>query len=231
MKGFSVSSLPVASRLAAMILLFSLLAGCSFGRMPTAVPEVDTAPTFQAVQTEAALTVVAELTRTAPSATPEVIQPEAATETPLPEPSATTTATLVVLPPTPTATNTLVPATLAPTLTSTPVNTGCTIVEQSPAFGADFSRNGDFDGNWKVKNIGVNTWSASAVDIKYIAGTKFQTKVDALDLPVDVAVNDTYTVIIDMRAPDATGRYSTTWAVVQGSATLCTLNLTIDVLN
>ncbi len=52
---------------------------------------------------------------------------------------------------------------------------------------------------------------------------------DALDLKNDVDEDESYTVIIDMTAPNNVGRYSATWGFVQGGAILCAVNVTIDV--
>lgn len=229
-------SLPkTAYSIAVILILVSLLPGCSFGNLPTVAPTIDPRETFAAIQTESAQTVVADLTRNAPLVEP----PQAATAT-LAMVTATTapptdTATVTPVPSftpiTPTATNTRIPATLPPLATNTPVNSGCKITEQSPSFGDDFPKDADFDGRWVVKNTGKDTWAASAVDIKYISGTKFQTSVDIIDLPADVPVDGSYTVIVDMRAPGTAGRYNTSWALVQGGTTLCYLSLTINIIN
>lgn len=222
------------ARIAVILVLAALLPGCSFGSMPS-VPTLDTRPTFEAVQTEAAKTVVAELTRLAPQVEPVEPTPviivvtatEGATATQAVPPTAIPTFTPVV--PTQTSTNTRVPATLAPVATNTPVNANCSITSQSVSFGDDFPKNADFDGKWVVKNTGSTTWAASDVDIKYLNGTKFQTKVDAIDLGSDVEKNESYTVVIDMKTPDALGRYQTTWGFVEGGKVLCYLSITLDV--
>lgn len=219
-------------KVCSLVLLAALLAGCA-GATPTIQATVDTGPTLQAVQTQAAQTVVADLTLNAPSATPVIptaTQP-AATETSVP--TATATTALVVIP---TATTTVfvptVPAfTSTPANTATPTSIACQITEQSPAFGDDHPKNADFDGRWVIKNTGTQTWAASATDIRFITGTKFHTGADAFDLSADVAPNGTYTFIVDMVSPNTSGRHSATWAVVQGGTTLCTMNVTIDVLD
>jgi hypothetical protein len=239
MKGKSNSLSKTVYRLAVILILVALLPGCSFGNLPTLSPTVDTRPTFEAIQTQSAKTVVAELTRSAvqnppAEATPTLVivtaTQESITNTAVPPTEAPTAIpTFTQVPPTPTFTR--IPATLPPAATSTPVNVGCKITDQSPSFGDDFPKEADFDGKWVVKNTSSTKWSSTAVDVKYIAGTKFQTKVDMYDLPADVAVDGSYTVIVDMRAPKTAGRYSTTWAIVQGGTTLCTLGITIDVKN
>jgi hypothetical protein len=220
-------------RLAVFFVLAALLPGCSFGNLPTpAAATVDPRPTFEAIQTQSAQTVVAELTRNAPQVQPA--QPTAtqvvitATQV-LPTDTAVPTVipSFTAVPPTPTFTR--VPPTLPPAATNTPVNVGCKITDQSPAFGDDFPKEADFDGRWVVKNTSTSAWASSAVDVKYISGTKFQTKVDIFDLKSDVAVDGSITIVVDMLTPKTNGRYSTTWALVQGGTTLCTLGITLDV--
>lgn len=224
-------------RAAVVVLLAALLPACSFGNIPTLEPTVDQQKTLEVVQTGVALTVEVELTRLAPpkeEEAPPTSAPVVITATQGPTATETVTPTPVpsFTPVTPSPTNTLVPptATFLPTWTATQIS-GCSITEQGVDFGDDFPKKADFDGKWVVKNISASTWYASEVDIKYISGTKFQVYVDALDLKADVPVNGSYTVIVDMRAPDAAGRYSATWAFVKGSTTLCVLPITIDVKN
>lgn len=234
MKGKTNSLPQTVYRIAVIVVLAVLLPSCSFGNMPTLAPTVDTRPTFEAIQTESAKTVVAELTRSAPQEQPAQPTPTqvviTATQAPPTETAVPITIpTFTQIPPTPTSTR--IPATLPPAATATPINSGCTITNQSPSFGDDFPKEADFDGKWVVKNTSSSTWSSTAVDIKYIGGTKFQTKVDMVDLSSDVAVDGSYTVVIDMKTPKTAGRYSTTWAFVQGGTTLCTLGITLDVTN
>ncbi len=211
-----------------VLLVAALLAGCG-GATATLEPTIDTRPTLQMVQTEAAQTVIADLTQKAPTATPVVItDTPAPTDTPEPTNTPENTATFTEIPPTPT--NTRVPATSTPVPTATLANLNCSILEQGVGFGDDFPPNADFDGRWKIKNTGTDTWSTSAVDVKYLSGTKFQTKVDIFDLPASVAPGGDITIIIDMRAPETLGRYTSSWGLVQGSTTICVMSVTLDVV-
>ncbi|HEX7567865.1 MAG TPA: NBR1-Ig-like domain-containing protein, partial [Anaerolineaceae bacterium] len=88
----------------------------------------------------------------------------------------------------------------------------------------------DFDGQWVVTNTGSETWLHTDVDIKYVSGTKFQTKGDLFDLKSDVAKAGSYTVIVDMLAPATIGTYYATWTLAHGSLSFCTLNLTLVVV-
>ncbi len=211
-------------RVAAGLAVVFILAGCSFQvQQPTLVPTIDIQPTLDAVKQEAAQTVVAGITASAPTEAPTSTLAPSATTAPssTPLPSFTPVPTL--------AAPTLAPWTNTPQATNTPITYACTVNEQSPAFGDSFPVNAPFDGKWKVTNTSSDTWGKDAVDFKYISGTKFQEHVDLVDLTADVAHDGTYTVIIDMLAPKTAGRYSTTWAFVQGSKILCPVYLTIVV--
>lgn len=213
---------------ALVLLVAVLLTGCG-GVTATLEPTIDTQPTLQMVQTEAAQTVIADLTQKAPSSTPVVItDTPAPTDTPVPTNTPENTATFTEIPPSPTSTR--IPATSTPAPTATLANLNCTIEEQGVGFGDDFPPNADFDGRWKIKNTGTDTWTTSAVDVKYLSGTKFQTKVDIFDLPSDVAPGGSITIFVDMRAPDTIGRYTTSWGLVQGSTTICVMSITLDVV-
>lgn len=225
-------------KILAILAIVSILAGCT-GAAPTAQPTEDPAAaqaTIAAVQTQAAATVVAGITANAPEAT-ATSEPTATTEpTATSEPQPTETIaqpTVTQAPPTPTwaplFTNTP-PGTVTATFTTTPSSYSCTITESSPEVGYDLAPGTDFDASWTAKNTGTNTWLGSEVDIKYVSGTKMHEGSDLRDLPGDVAKDSTFKFILDMIAPNEVGRYTSTWAMVQGSTTLCTFTVTIDVV-
>jgi hypothetical protein len=234
-------------KIMAVLLTAAILAGCSLGSatLPatitvptnaptdqinteptTSAPTVDLQPTLDAVKTQAAETVVAEMTLNAPPATPipptdtaTAIITQAPTKTPVPP-----TATFIPWTATPLYTAT-------PKYTSTPQGYACSVISTSPKSTDTIKVNVDFDGNWVVKNTGTITWDQAATDLKYISGTKFQTKADVFDFKSSVAADAQYTAVVDMKAPSSAGTYTATWAVVQNSLTLCTLNLSITVTN
>lgn len=215
-----------------IVALAAMLAGCATATptlAPTAMATTDPQPTLNAMGTQAAKTVVADLTKNAPSATPvtptATLAPSATTA-----PSATLAPTRPVIP-TALPTATVSAVTITPLISSTPQAYSCTITEVTPKSTDKFAPRADFDGKWIVKNTGSQTWDAQAVDIVYSSGTKMQKKTDSQDLTADVAANASLTVIVDMTAPDAVGTYTTTWLIVRGSQTLCTLNLTVNVAN
>lgn len=216
-------------KITALALIAAILAGCT-GQQPSLEPTVDTQPTFAMVQTQAVQTAVADMTLNAPPTATQALP----TETPLPaatlEPTATNPPpTVAPIIPTSAPTSTVRVVTNTPAYTATSSAYNCTITEQSPSFGYDIRKGSDFDGRWVVKNTGSETWTTSDVDIRYVSGEKFQTNVDALDLSSNVAKNDSFTIIVDMLAPNNTGRYSATWAVYDGGQTICVLPITIDV--
>lgn len=216
----------LAWRIAALALAaIMILSGCSApAAQSTLVPTIDLQPTLDAVAKEAAKTVVAGLTASAPTATP-VVPTSTLAPSSTPIPSFTPPPTFTPAPPT----ATFIPWTATPAVTAT--SAVCSITSASPAYGADFDKNAPFDGNWTVKNLTSTTWSKDSTDFKFISGTKFQDNKDltVLDFKSDVAKNETYNVIVDMTAPNTSGRYSATWAFVQGSNVLCYVSLTIDV--
>jgi hypothetical protein len=190
---------------------------------PITAPTVDLQPTLDMVRTQAARTVVAELTLNAPTATP-VTPTSTATATATPGPTKTP------VPPTARPTATFIPWTATPIYTATPLGYACVITEATPKSTDQIKVSTDFDGRWVVKNTGTITWLKSAVDFKYISGTKFQVFGDLFDMKSDVAPDASYTVIVDMKALADAGIYKTTWAIVQGGLTICTLDLSVTVV-
>lgn len=222
----------------AIALIAALLAGCQ-GARQAIEPTVNSQPTYAAIQTQAVETAIAQMTLLAPTAAP--VQPteaaaaptEPAPAEPAPTEAPLMTATAIpsftAVPPTAIPTNTFVPWTATPRFTATSSSYSCSITEFSPAYGYEVRAGGDFDGRWVVKNNGSETWRADEVDVKYVSGTEFQDRVDAFDLPSDVAKKKEFTIVVDMLAPDSPGTYTTYWAVVRGGTTLCSLPLTIRV--
>ena len=116
---------------------------------------------------------------------------------------------------------------------TTPVSTtgSCALVSQTPANNTSFVKNADFDTTWTVKNTGTFDWIKTGVDFVYVYGTKMHkaTYGDVRDLPLDVVKNGSIALAVDMLAPAIGGTYSETWALMDGSNTICTMSLTIKV--
>jgi hypothetical protein len=207
-----------------------ILAGCTGAGVPA--PTLDVQPTLIAVKSLSAQTVVAGLTQSAPSAT-------------APKPTASVPA-VTATPPAPTATPTVVTAT--PTLTLTPTPTikptatyviwtrtptssawSCAITESLPRLNATLRPREDFDAYWMFTNTGTEKWYASDIDIRYVSGVKFQTKVDSVDLPNDVSTSGTALVRIDMLAPSDPGQYTAIWELASSERVICAMGITIIV--
>jgi hypothetical protein len=206
----------------AVIVLAASLAACS-APTATVAPTVDLQPTLNAVQTQAAQTVIANVTKNAPpTATPVTpTNTPAATSTPVPTATLASTNTLV-----PTATITYAPWTLTPS----PAPYSCAITSASPAAGASISVGGSYDGNWVIKNTGTQTWLHKETDIRFLSGTNMQkAALTAIDMTADVTPGSSYTVLIDMLAPATASTYSATWVVITGKNTICTLTYTMIV--
>ncbi len=211
-------------KILAGLMLAAVLGGCTAA--PTAVPTstpaptIDVQPTLAAVATQAVETMAANLTLTAPSATPVI-----PTNTPAPTDTPAPTQTPG---PTDTPTHVFIPWTLTPTPTQAAF--ACSVTSVSPSSGAEKKVDADFDGKWTVKNTGTKTWNAGNTDIRFVDGTKFQQDGDVYDLGNDVAPNGTYTIVIDMKAPGSDGTYSASWGIYLEDGTVCPLNLKINVV-
>jgi hypothetical protein len=117
---------------------------------------------------------------------------------------------------------------VSPQPTPLPVTgTTCTITSTTPTSTLQFYQ--DFDAAWTVKNTSSSNWEVSAVDYKYVSGTKMHKYASLYDLSQTVKPGETVKIIVDMLAPSQAGTYSVNWAIVQGSATLCNLPLTVVV--
>lgn len=115
---------------------------------------------------------------------------------------------------------------------TTPVSTGsCVLVSQTPANNTSFAANYDFDTVWTIKNTSTYDWLKTSVDFVYVNGTKMHKPSygDVRDLPLDVVKNGTLALTVDMLAPASSGTYSETWALKDGSNTICTMSVTIKV--
>jgi len=107
-------------------------------------------------------------------------------------------------------------------------NYACQVLSVSPANGTTFKPRADFDGVWRVKNIGQKVWDRTQVDYRYTSGDKIH-KVAIYDLSANVARNATADIIVDMVAPKNAGSYTTTWNLYTGSKSFCTMTLRIVV--
>ncbi len=103
----------------------------------------------------------------------------------------------------------------------------CDIISTSPS--VKVAKGADFDAVWKIRNVSGKTWDKNAVDYKYVSGREMQISADRYDFTQSVKDDETIKIIVDMVAPNKTGTFTTTWAVMQGKTTLCKLPLTVTV--
>ncbi len=219
----------ILPKLLPLLLAAAVLAGCGAGPTVaptfTQAPTTDPRPTFDAIASQAAQTVIAELTVNAPPTN----TPVPPTETPVP-PTATPAVTDTPAP-TSTPTRVFIPWTLTPTATQPAY--GCTVTNVTPKSSDTIKVDQEFDAAWTVQNTGTQPWLAGNTDIAFVGGAALHDRPsdssDLRDLTSDVAPNGTYTVTIDMQAPSGDGTHTTSWAIqLEGGAT-CQLNLTINV--
>jgi hypothetical protein len=196
-----------------ILLMATILAGCGL-TAPAATPTIDIEPTLETIRTEAAGTAFAEMTRSAPSATPTPTETLTPTYTPTPPPSTT-----------PTRTRTPILWTWTPTLPSG----GCIVVGQSPDSGSSFLPDAGFDARWDIKNTSGETWYQDQVRIRYVSGAVLQTKSDEARLAGDVGPGSSVPVIVDMQAPSRPGTYVANWAVYRNQQVQCGLTVRIRV--
>jgi hypothetical protein len=220
-------------RLLVVLTLVGLLAGCSSPTAtvtstvaPTAAATIDLQPTFNAIKTQSAATIIANLTQNAPSATP--VTPATATKLPAATTVATATATA-----TPAASSTALPRATATTpviltaWTAVPTQPAysCIVTGYSPKAGVSYSTSSNFDVQFVIKNTGKTKWLASETQFHYVDGQKMQKFGDTVDLKTDVAPNESYTAIIDMVAPTTAGTYRTSWQLTYGKVFICNMAL------
>lgn len=213
----------IASLSAVFALMLILTACNAFGpQIPPTPDPLVIQSTIDAAATQAVLTIAAQLTGTA------LAQPtNTATATQIPTLAATATP-LATSTPLPTATNTRIPVTLAPTFTVTPANFGCSVSSSSPAAGAKYNVNDEFDAVWVVKNTGLKNWEVGTLDLKYDSGQKMQKVADVFDISTLVEPGKELTLIVDMAVPATAGKYSATWKLLMDGTALCTLPVSIE---
>jgi hypothetical protein len=88
-----------------------------------------------------------------------------------------------------------------------------------------------FDWSWVIVNTGIKTWGQHNADLKYISGTGMQTGGNLYNLTTDVASGQSYTATIHMQSPATASTYTAVWQIIQDSVLVCTLNVSVRVVN
>jgi len=105
-------------------------------------------------------------------------------------------------------------------VTPVPSVGSCTVTTNVPG---SVNKSAEFDARWTIKNTGNTTWDMNSVDYKFLSGTEMHKRDNRFDLPNTVKPGQSITLIVDMVAPKYSGYYSTTWGIVSGNTTLCSL--------
>lgn len=188
---------------AIIMLLFMVTIACSL--TPALAPTPDT----DALYTQAAQTVSAQLTQAAAQATPTsepAVTEPAATETEAPAPTDTQvppTSTPTPVPPTPT------PVPPTPTPTPIPCNWAQFIEDVTVKDGTVFTPNSVFTKTWRLKNIGTCTWTRD-YRLEFDSGERMDGP-RAVSMPKNVNPGETVDLTVELVAPREPGRYRGYW--------------------
>lgn len=197
-----------------LVVLVSILALTACTAAPAATGPT---PDLDAVRTQAAQTVVANMTVQAALNPPATATALPATA--IPEPTATQVPTLV-----PT-----LPAVVIPTATVRVVSSGggslpaqptkasytdqAKMVSQTPIDYTTVKAGGDFDIRWTIRNTGKRDWNTQFY-FRYVKGTLKNINAKVLMMPDAIGRNDTVEFVIDAVAPKEPGAYTTYWEIV-----------------
>ena len=203
------------SYLIKVVILISILAsmvGC--GNAPAATAAVaNPTPDLSSIKTEAAQTVVAQITVDAvlhPAASATTSPP---TETQVPDVSLTPT---LVASLTATATNfvtfTPIATTTATPLPTIPISDQAQLNYRTPKEWSQFKPGETFDVVWSIQNIGKKTWTTEYF-FTYFNGTKMNYNGDIIFLNSQVEPGATVQFTVDMKAPENPGNYTTSWVL------------------
>jgi hypothetical protein len=201
--------------LCTLLLISIVMAACT--PTPTPAPTVD----VNALYTQAAVTMVAQLTQNAPTITPTV----PATNTPAP--SATPLGLIPTLPG------------LLPTLPPLATSTGAAVatadkalyVTQSPSDNTSVKTGQTFNIIWRLRNTGTTTWNNQYAYRFYSAINKLPTSANGYNLTQNVAPNQEIELKVVAVAPSSTGTYDTRWVITNAQGVnFASFDLTVNVI-
>jgi uncharacterized protein with NAD-binding domain and iron-sulfur cluster len=201
---------------------------------PLILPSGNTpAPTLATGELEV---IIAQTAAKAASETAILIPP---TLTPTLTPSPTVTASLT---PSPTATfifllptYTIIPPGSHPGGTVTgidgPLNKGfsCKIISADPPPDDVIPAGKLFNAHWVVQNDGTESWDSANMDYLYTSGQKMHVGSKVRDLDASIASGETLEIIVQMKAPQAPGSYTTVWELHSEQERFCPMTITITV--
>jgi hypothetical protein len=234
-KEWAMKSIKSPFSLVLVVALVSL--ACGLPLLPAATP-LDT-PTPDALMTALVETLTAIYAPTEiPSATWTPLPPtKPPTETQIPFPTITPIPSFTPMPSfTPFGT---LPPNLTLTLALTPgdgdggtAEFKCKVLFKSPENGEVFKPRKDFDGLWKIRNVGTKNWQTGNVILTFIDGAKFhQGGQTSFKIPSDIKVGEDGVIIADFVTPKEKGNYTAHWGLmeVKTKQVFCKLTVFITV--
>ncbi len=105
----------------------------------------------------------------------------------------------------------------------------CTYISQTPKDWVQMRSRQSFDMKWTVQNTGSLVWHPGSNDLKYISGTKMQTRGDTVHLASNVGLGKKVNLVVDMSAPKALGTYTALWSLVASKTNFCKVTIVLTV--
>lgn len=200
-----------------LILISLLTAAC--GLFPSSQPASEPQAVFtQAAQTieaqltqQAVGTLIAQLTQIATGATPTPVVPDTGgqpTATPFSLPTDTPAVVLPTQTPAPTATP-LPTATQVPSPTPVPCDLAAFVKDVSVPDGSVYDPSADFTKTWRLENVGSCTWNSDYA-LVFVRGDDMDGKT-VVPLRSNVRPGERIDVSVDLRAPNDKGAYRGYW--------------------
>jgi hypothetical protein len=199
-----------------LLLAFSLVfAACGSKVEPT--PTIDP----KALGTMVAMTVQAEITKNAPTATATL----APTSTPQPIP----TMTFPVSGSQPTASSSGSATTgTSPTLPASTADNAKFVSDVTVPDGTIYWKGETFTKSWKIQNTGTTTWDSS-YNLIYIDGDQFSDEI-IINLPQEVAPSEKITLNVHMKAPRSLGKFTSYYKMMNSKGVLFGDALSVNIV-
>ncbi len=199
----------------ALIIFPLLLTAC--GPTSTPAPTVD----VNALYTQAAVTIFAQLTANAPTIAPTT----AATNTAMPSMTPLGGA-LPTLPPLAT-----LPSLSTPTTAASNAPDKAAYVTQSPSDYSNVTTGKVFNIIWRLRNVGTTTWNTNYVYRFYSASNKISTSANGYNLPASVPPNGEVELKAVATASGTPGTYDTRWVITNAEGVnFGSFDLTVNVV-
>lgn len=198
------------------LLFFAVASFLVFNACSLLAPAAPETAGPEAIYTQAAQTVVAQLTQAAAGFSPTPATPLETslpfTDTPSPTATPTTAPSATPLPPTATPiplTATPLPPTATPTATPIPCHWARFLEDISVKDGSIFTPNSIFTKTWRFKNIGTCTWTGD-YRLAFAGGERMDGP-RSMSLGESVDPGETIDVSVELIAPEDPGRHRGYW--------------------